>query len=334
MLTKLLKKKTTGLILILVAVCIIITVTNPVFVRPDNILTVLTTNEVLGICTLGMLFVILTGGIDVSIAYIVTGVTVIIGEFSANFGGNLPLLILIACVSGALLGLINGALIAKLKIPAIVATLGTMSLYNGLVLLVTNGKYIRGLPDYIAGLGQQYLFKVPMASGGFWGVPVSFFIWIFAIALTWFVLKYTLMGRGLYALGGNEESARRIGYNPDKVMMFAYLYEGIMCGLAAIVHVGINRQVDPLAFKGFEMDVIAAAVIGGVSMSGGKGTVLGATIGVLFMGIIKNGMVLMYIPTFYQTIVIGLVIVVAVTLDVIQKNAKESKIIKVDIKDL
>lgn len=327
------KKKETGIIAILMIVMVVITIGNPAFIRPDNVMDVLTSNIVMGIAALGMLLVIITGGIDVSIGAVITAVTVVIGEFSTKVGGNLLFLVLIACVTGAVFGLANGLLVAHLKLPAIVATLGTMSIINGLVLLVTNGKYIRGLPDYIAGLGQQYIFKIELPEGGFYGLPVIWLFWIGAIALTWFVLRHTLIGRGIYAVGGNPESAQRVGYRPQRVLAFAYVYAGIMAGLAAVVHTGIVRIVDPLAFKGFEMQVIAAVVVGGANVLGGHGTVLGTTIGVLFMGIINNGMVLMHIPTFYQKIAVGLVILIAVSIDVVQQTMKERRMVKVDIQD-
>ena len=330
---QLFKKKEMSILFILIITMIIITIGNTVFIRPDNIMDILTSNIVMGISALGMLLIIITGGIDVSVGAVITAVTVVIGEFSTKVGGNLFILVLIACASGAVLGLMNGLLVARLKLPAIVATLGTMSIINGLVLLVTNGKYIRNLPDYISGLGQQYLFKMDLPDGGFWGVPAIWLFWAGAIILTWFILRHTVIGRGIYAVGGNEESAQRVGYRPKRVLTFAYTYGGIMAGLAAVVHTGIMRQVDPLAFKGFEMQVIAAVVVGGANILGGEGTVLGTTIGVLFMAVINNGMVLMHIPTFYQKIAIGLVILIAISIDVVQQTMKERRMVKVDIKE-
>lgn len=330
---KIFKKKETGIIAIFIIVMVIITLGNSVFIRPDNIMSVLTSNIVMGIAALGMLLVIITGGIDVSIGSVITVVTVVIGQFATQVGGNLFFLIIIACVTGAICGLANGLLVAHLRLPAIVATLGTMSILNGLVLLVTNGKYIRELPEYISGLGQQYLFKVELPEGGFYGFPVIWLFWIGAIILTWFMLRHTVIGRGIYAVGGNPESAARVGYRTKRVLTFAYVYAGIMAGLAAVVHTGINRIVDPLAFDGFEMEVIAAVVIGGANVLGGSGSVLGTTIGVLFMGVINNGMVLLHIPTFYQKIAVGLVILIAISIDVVQQTMKERRMVKVDIKD-
>jgi len=328
-----LKKKEMGILLILIITMVFITAGNSVFIRPDNIMDILSSNIVMGIAALGMLLIIITGGIDVSIGAIITAVTVVIGEFSTKVSGNLFAIILIACATGALLGLVNGLLVACLKLPAIVTTLGTMSIINGIILFVTNGKYIRNLPSSIAELGQQYLFKVSLPEGGFYGFPVIWLFWIGAIVLTWFVLKHTVIGRGIYAVGGNEESAQRIGYRSKRILTFSYVYAGIMAGLAGVVHTGIMRQVDPLAFKGFETQVIAAVVVGGANVLGGYGTVLGTTIGVLFMAVLSNGMVLMHISTFYQKIVIGIVILVAISIDVMQQTMKEKRMIKVDIKE-
>ena len=334
MLSKLLKKKEMGIFLIIAGITIIVSIVNILFIRPDNILTMFVASIVLGIAAQGMMMIMITGGIDVSIGATIAMCYVTAGLVSKQFPENgLFITIVATCAVGVLCGLVNGTLVSKLKIPPIVVTLGTMSLYNGLVLLITNGKWIADLPPYIAMLGQQYLFKVPMEEGGFWGFPMVGFFWVGAIILTSFVMNRTLIGRGIYAIGGNMESASRIGYKTNRILMFVYAYTGFLAGLSAIVHTGIMRQVDPLAFRGFELKVIAAVVVGGTNVMGGYGSVFGTVLGVVFMAVINNALVIMHIPTFYQKIVLGIVIVTAVSIDVIQHTIKTRNMVKVDVSE-
>jgi ribose/xylose/arabinose/galactoside ABC-type transport system permease subunit len=148
---------------------------------------------------------------------------------------------------------------------------------------------------------------------------------------TWFVLKKTVIGRGIYAIGGNKESAERMGFNASKILIFVYSFEGLIIGLAAVAHTSIMRQVDPNAFLGFEMQVIAAVVLGGASTMGGYGSVLGTLLGVSLFCVINNGMILMHIPTFWQKIVVGAIIVASVVIDMYRKNREEATKVKVDV---
>ncbi len=327
------KKKEFTIFVVLIVIIAVIALTNKTFLRPDNITNIFMTNTVTGITTLGMLLIIISGGIDVSISAALTVITVIIGQFAIHFGGNLFTLTIIACISGMIIGAVNGLLIAKLSLPPIVVTLGTGSILTGIVLLITNGRWIRGLPDYISLLGTKYVFKFRASSGAISGLPVIVLFWIFATVLTFIILKYTVIGRGVFAIGGNEVSARVVGFKPDVIKIFIYTYSGFLAGLGAVVHTGIMRQVDPLAFSGYELQVIATVFVGGASALGGSGSVLGTVLGVLFMGVINNSLVILHIPTFWQKIIIGLAIIIFVSTDIIQQNIKERNLIKIDVKD-
>lgn len=326
-----LKSKEFIVLLILIVISVIIYLNNPIFLRPDNLIDLLKGNAVLAIVAMGMLMVIITGGIDVSVGAMVAAVTVLVGNFMVRFGGNLALVFLVGCLCGTFLGAINGIFIAKLKIPPIVVTLGTMSIINGVMLYYTNGNWINNIPQSFIDFGKITLFRIPDGQGGVAGIPIQILFFIGAALITWVILRYTLIGRGIYALGGSPISAARIGYDLDKINIFLYSYVGCMVGLAAVIHTSIMRQVDPNAFSGFELQVIAVVVLGGANILGGAGSVFGTIIGVLLMAVMNNGLILMHIPVFWQKIVVGAVILFAVSIDVIQRRHTEKNLIRVDV---
>ncbi|MDR1107847.1 MAG: ABC transporter permease, partial [Spirochaetaceae bacterium] len=313
-----LKMKELPILLVLAGISLVITVVNPSFATLENFLDLLKGNLTLAIMSLGMLLVILTGGIDVSVASVITAVTVITGFFLLRVSSNIFLALTVACLAGTALGFINGCFVSRLKIPPIVATLGTMSIILGIVLYKTNGNWITGIPGDFINFGRLTVFNVTLKSGRVIGFPVQGFILILAIVLTWFILKKTVIGRGIYAIGGNLESAERMGFKSARILTFVYSYEGFLIGLAAVSHTSIMRQVDPNAFLGFEMQVIAAVVLGGASTLGGTGSVLGTLLGVAIFCVINNGLILMKIPTFWQKIVVGIIIVGSIAIDMTQ----------------
>lgn len=321
------------ILLILIGISAVIAIANPAFLTVENFLDVLKSNLVLAIMALGMLLVILTGGIDVSVASIITASTVITGYSLMHWSSSLWVALLVACASGTAMGAINGALIAKLKIPPIVATLGTMSMIIGAVLYITNGNWMTGLPESFIDFGRLTILNFGKSGERTLGFPIQTLIFVPAVLLTWFILKKTVMGRGVYAIGGNMESAERMGFKPPRIIMFVYSFEGFLIGLAAVVHTSIMRQVDPNAFLGFEMQVIAAVVLGGASTLGGSGSVLGTLLGVSLFCVINNGLILMKIPVFWQKIVVGLIIVGSISIDMIQQRRNERKQIRVDVEE-
>ncbi|MDC7249015.1 MAG: ABC transporter permease [Sphaerochaetaceae bacterium] len=325
------KKQEFTLFVILIIMCIIIGFFNITFFSIENLIDLLKTNLVLTMMAMGMLLVILTGGIDVSVASIISAITVIIGNFLINVSSNLFVVVLVAAISGMLIGLVNGLLIAKLKIPPIVATLGTMNIIAGINLYITNGSWITGVPQNFIDFGNIMLFKFHLSDGRLIGLPIQIIFLLPVCIGTWYVLNKTVIGRGIYALGGNKESAERMGFNSTKVLLFIYTFEGLIIGLAAVAHTSIMRQVDPNAFNSYEMEVIAAVVLGGASTLGGYGSVLGTLIGVALFSVINNGMILMHIPTFWQNIVVGLIIVASVSFDMYQKKKVEKNKVRVDV---
>jgi ribose/xylose/arabinose/galactoside ABC-type transport system permease subunit len=329
--TNLLKMREIPILLVLIGISIIITIANPSFATLENFLDLFKSNLTLAIMSLGMLLVILTGGIDVSVASIITAVTVITGSFLIHVSSNIFLAIVVACLAGTAMGFINGFFIARLKIPPIVTTLGTMSIILGIVLYTTNGNWITGIPNNFIDFGRATITSFTLKSGRVVGFPIQGLILIPAIILTWFILKKTVIGRGIYAIGGNLESAERMGFKSKHILTFVYSFEGFLIGLAAISHTSIMRQVDPNAFLGVEMQVIAAVVLGGASTLGGTGSVLGTLLGVAIFCVINNGLILMKIPTFWQKIVVGIIIIGSIAIDMAQKQRAEQKQVRVDV---
>lgn len=296
----------------LIMLCTIITVVSPKFLTVSNITNVFTQVSVNAIIAVGMTFVILTGGIDLSVG----STLAISGALSASIiksTGNIFLAVVAAAVVGIVIGLINGLLISKGKLQAFIATLATMTIFRGLTLVFTNGTPISKLPEVFTSIGNAKI--------GFLPVPVLITIVVFGVAI--YVLSQTRFGRYLYALGGNEESAKLSGINTDKIKTLTYVISGFVAAIAGVIITSRIGSASPNAGTGFELDAIAAVVIGGTSLAGGEGKISGTIIGALIIGVLNNGLNLMNVSPFYQSIVKGLVILIAVLLD--KKSRKKSK---------
>ena len=317
------KNKEFMVLVIVLSIIAIVSFGNPkAFLTMDNFFDILKSNLILAIAAMGMLPIILTGGIDVSVGAMMGCASVISAEWMINVTDNIPLAFAVGALSGILLGSVNGFLVAIIKMPPIVATLGTMSIYNGLIFYITNGNWISNIPESFVVFGKRYLL-------GF--IPIQVFFIIAMALLTWWVLKYTYLGRGVFAIGGNVVSAERIGFNVKKIQLLLYAFAGFTCGIASVVRTSIFGQVDPKTFSGFELKVIAAVVVGGASVTGGSGSVFGTLLGVALMAMLENGMILLRIPTFWQKIVIGAIILVAVSMDFIRAKKTEAKQLRVDV---
>lgn len=319
--------------IILLCVMVIATLFNPTFLSYSNIMDVLKANTVLGICALGMLLVILTGGIDASVCGQLTLIAVLAGEIMVKTGMcNVFVLYIFALAAGAITGTINGLLVSRLELPPIIATLGLNSVIMGFVKYYTNGTWIN-LTQYgnVSAFGMIKLFSYVNESGSVIGFPIQLILFFAMLLITWFILKRTLLGRSIMAMGSNRVSAERIGLKTKRLHTFAYTYAGMMYGFAAITYICIMNAVDPNAFLGFEMDVIGAVVLGGALLSGGSGSVLGTFLGVLLFAFISNGLTLAHISTYWQNIIVGFIILLAVSFDMIKLHREERLQTKVDI---
>ncbi len=316
-----LKKKETNLIFVILFLVILISSVNRTFLTFQNITDILRSYAVYGTVALGMLLVIITGGIDVSVGSMAAAITVVVGNFMVYIGGNVFIVVIVSCATGIVFSLINGFLIAKLNIPAIVVTLGTLSIFRGVELFITGGSWITAIPQWFIDFGKIKIV----------GIPVQIFFWILAGGITYFALNYTRFGRGVYAYGGNPEAATRIGFSNKKTILLVWTFLGFMVGLASFMHLSIIRHVDPNAFSSFELTVIAACVLGGANIMGGEGSVVGSFLGVILLAVVENGLILTHISPYWHKVIVGAVVLTAVTTDVIQIKRREHRMAKIDV---
>jgi len=293
-----------GPLLGLLLLGIALTILSDRFFTVDNLLNVARQISINAIISVGMTLVILTGGIDLSVGSIVA----LTGSITAGLlvgGHGIFSAILVGMIIGALLGMCNGLLITRAEIPSFIATLGTMTAARGFTLVYTDGRPITGMEDAFRFLGSGYLCSIP--------VPVIIMVLIFVIA--YIMLKKTRLGRYIYAIGGNEEAARLSGINTKKILLVVYVLGGLLAGVSGIIMASRLNSAQPTAGVSFELDAIAAVVLGGTSLSGGVGTIGGTLIGAFIIGVLDNGLNLLNVSSFYQQIAKGLVILLAVFLD-------------------
>ncbi|WDD91265.1 ABC transporter permease [Burkholderia sp. FERM BP-3421] len=300
-----------GIPLIFVALCIVLAFASPYFLTWRNWSDILRQTSINGILAVGMTCVILTKGIDLSVGSVLALAGIVSGLVAAaGYGLAAALAAGVGC--GALLGALNGATIARFNVPPFVATLGMLSVARGVTYIVNDGSPVANLPDGYLALGVARLGPL--------GMPVLIFA---AVALAcWWVLRYTTYGRYLYAVGGNEKSARTSGIGVRKVVFSVYVVSGALAGLAGMILAARTTSALPQAGVSYELDAIAAVVIGGTSLSGGQGGVIGTLFGALLIGVINNGLNLLGVSSYYQQIAKGLIIVLAVLIDVARKQQR------------
>lgn len=298
--------RATGPLLGLLLLCLVLSLTTDRFLAVNNLLNVMDQATVLGIMAIGMTFVILIGGIDLSVGSLLALSTMVMGTLNVNFGVPLPVAILGGVTAAAIGGLANGVLVVRLGMPAFVATLATMSIARGLANLITNGTQITGYSSWFSDLSI-------IRYGGLISATVALFILV--VLISWILLSYHSIGRKVYAIGGGSEVARLAGINVKKYTTLIYVLCGITAGIGGVILATRLDSSEPSAGLGWELDVIAAVVIGGGSLTGGVGTIGGTVIGVLIIGVLRNGLNLIGISPFIQQIVIGVVIAVAVIID-------------------
>lgn len=298
-----------GITIALVLLVVIVGLLEPSYWTGANLLTILQQAAVTGILAVGVTFVIITAGIDLSF-----GSTV--GLAAATFGMTLQadwplvLAVLIALAVGVVAGLVNGVITTALRITPLIVTLGTLSIYAGLALLLTDGRTIFSLPAVLDITVNARIF----------GVPVSVLVLVLVTGVASFVLNRTIFGEYCIATGGNPEVARLAGIRTNLYVAGAYVLLGLLAGLAAVLTVGRLGAADPQTGADLLLPVIAASVIGGASLSGGEGSVVGAVIGAVFISALQAGLTILVIPAFYQQITVGVVIILAVALDKLQRG--------------
>jgi len=295
-----------GPLLALVVLVIFVTILNPSFINPNNLLNLLRQVSTNALIAFGMTFVVVTGGIDLSVG----STLALSGALSAGLiaGGLPPFLGIIAgLLVGAIGGFFNGFLVTKGKMDPFIVTLATMTIYRGLALIYTDG-------SPITGFGGGFIYQF-LGRGYLFGIPFPVIIMAVMFILLYFLLHKMTFGRKTLSVGGNERASFIAGVKTDRVKIWVYTISGILSALAGLILVSRLNSAQPTAGSGYELDAIAATVIGGTSLSGGNGRISGTLIGALIMGVLTNGMNLLGISSFYQQVVQGIVIIIAVLLD-------------------
>ena len=313
-----------GILFVLLLMVIVISIFKPEFLTSRNIFNILNQTAIFGIMAIGLTFVIISRGIDLSVGSILAFAAVVAASVSqlpdsvGKMFPDLPMLpfpvaFFSALILGGLCGAVSGFLIAKFQIHAFIATLGMMTVARGFALIFSSGKPISNINPFFNVIG-----------GRLWGViPVPVVIYAAVIAVSAVILNYTRFGKSVFAIGSNSTAAEISGINVKRNYVIIYMISGLLAGLAAIVFLGRTGSAHPGAATGYELTAIAATTIGGTSQTGGIGTIWGAVAGALILGVIKNGMTLLGVHAYWQQVVEGIIIVAAVIFDM-RKNARRA----------
>lgn len=287
------------LCVVVILVIVLAAITGGKSIKPNNIVDLLTSYSAYGVIAVGCLFVIISGGIDISFMAVGAVAQYIAALFMLNMGGNFVIVYLISIIVGAGLGFVNAVLVNRLKVPTLIITIATMNIIYGLMMRLTSGVRLHGFPAWFSQKTKVSLFAVSVGT------------LIVVLAVAWFILRKTKMGRKVYAVGGNMEAAKRCGVSVIRVHLFVYGFAGATAGIGALIKCYLSQQASIEALYGNEMDVLAMVVLGGVALSGGKGSVFGTFLGILLVALLSNGMILVGVSSYWEDLVIGAVILIS-----------------------
>lgn len=317
--------------LIILVLCVVLGVARPdAFFSAGNLFRILTATLSIGVFALGVLVVLISGGIDVSFPAIAVFAMYATVTFLNNispegvYEGSVILPFVLAGVIGLGLGLINAVFIALFRLPTLIVTLGTLNAFVGFLRFFVGSVVIRDNPLAMDDLARTYILTVPLQRGVAQLHAVFLVLPILAV-IVFLVLRYTMLGRGIYAMGGDREAAERAGFNLVRIQFFIYAFVGVMSGIAGVILSSLSRRSDPFDIVGTELEVIAAVVLGGASITGGRGTVIGTLLGVLLITLISENLVLLGIPTEWQKVVIGILIIIGTGLPAIQERIRTNQ---------
>lgn len=324
---RLLRRNETLVAVTLVILCLVIGLNNPTFFTVGNLFTLLRGSIVTGIFAMGVLIVIISGGIDVSFTAIGVFSLYATVKLMLYFAPSTPIwaAFIIAALIGLGLGLINAFFIAQFKLPTLIVTLGTLSMFHGFLLFAIGNQIIRDVPPALTEFARAAIVQIPQERGVA-NLHPAVFLLIAIVIIVGFLLNYTMLGRGIYALGGAAEAAERAGFNVTRIQYFIYGFVGLLSGIAGMTFGALARQANPQDIVGTELNVIAAVVLGGAYLTGGRGTVIGTLLGVVLVIIAYNSLILIGVPTVWQRVVIGLIILVGTGIPAIQERRARKRI--------
>ncbi|MBU5429583.1 ABC transporter permease [Kineothrix sp. MSJ-39] len=315
------------LLIIIVVYSVFVTIKNPGFFQIQTVFDIIKTSSTTMIVAMGLLVVMISGGIDVSFMAIA-----LFGSYTSLYImiqtgiNNLAFAFVVSMAIGIVLGLINAVLISWLKLPPFIITLGTQNLFHGIMTTFISDKSFGSgvLPECLHKFGQGTLFKVATANGST-GLTVSLIPVLIAGLATYFILRKTMIGRGIVAIGNDEESARRAGFNPFKIRLFVYAYSGALAGMMGIVYAAQVNALYPNKMVGDELMVVAAVVIGGTKITGGQGKIFGAVLGVLITYLLNSTLIMIGLSSSWNNLFVGAILVIAVAITSYQERVKNRK---------
>ena len=311
---------------VLLVLSVVLFLLNPKFATLENIFDVLRNNSFLGIVALGELVVLISGGIDVSFTAMATVAQYIMGVLITRYAvESVFLAFLIPIPIGIALGAFNAFLVNRTRVHPVIITISNLNVFYGLLMVISKGKWIYGFPAPFRDFARLKVLTLVSEKGVDYGLSIFTVVWFLIAVVTWLILRYLPIGRKVYALGGNSEAARRAGFDIFRIQLFVYCYIGFLSGLAGFVHAELNQMIQPNAIVGRELDVLAAAILGGASVFGGAGSPLGVVLGVLFIAFIKNGLILMKASAYWHQVIMGFIIVLAATLSAYQQNLERKR---------
>lgn len=302
---------------------------NSAYFSVPNLFRILRSTIIIGIFAMGVLMVLISGGIDVSFpaiaAFSMYSTILIMAE---NGIDSVWFAFIVSAVIGMSLGMINSVLIALFRLPTLIVTLGTLSLFRGVLLFFVGSRRIRisEVTPQLSEMSRANLLTVEAAGGGVANLHVTFVFLVVIAVIVWLILRYTMFGRALYAIGGDRDAAERVGFNIVRTQFGLYMLVGLMAGIGGMVHCVLAREADPFSIVGIELDVIAAVVLGGASIMGGRGTVIGTLLGVLLITIISSSLVLIGIPSEWQRFVIGALIIIGTAIPILQQRWNQRRV--------
>lgn len=306
----------TAIFWVLILLCAVMSILSPAFIRPGNLMLIVKQSAVTGVLAIGMTLVIITGEIDLSVGSIVAFSSVC----SAMFGGlatqNIPLIVpvLVGIAGGLVWGLINGAMVAYGRFPSFIMTLATMMIARGIAKVLCNGTPVFGISDPF----------LVLANGFVLGIPNLVWFFLLVLIIGYLILNKSVLGSRIYAVGGNEDATRLSGVNTKHIKLFAFAFCGLLSGLCGVLMTSRISSGSSIVADGYELDAIAAVVIGGTSMSGGIGSMWGTIVGTLIITSIQNGLDIMGVSAFYKDIIKGLIIIAAVLFDIRSKAKRQA----------
>ena len=318
---KLFKRTETYIFLILLALSVLIQVRSGQFYTPNNIVDIMSAMIVPGLFAVGAFLVILSGGIDVSFPALASLTAYATTKMFLDMGyeGNVLLPILAAILIGGILGMINGFFVGYLELPAMIVTLGTSSVFKGFMQGTLESRQLAVIPAGMKSFGTSSLFTATNTQSGLSSrLPAAFLVLVLIVLIAFLILKYTMFGRGIYAIGGNEAAAYNAGFRVKRTKFLLYVFAGVVASIAGMIRVCMMQQCHPTNMLGMDMNIIAGVVLGGTVIGGGRGTLTGCILGTLLIVLVENSMILIGVPVVWKDVFVGLLIVIGTAISAYQ----------------